>query len=167
LLAGAGPCTTCPNRTGFNPSLFPEVTKTDCCLDRDCFQRKVRAFVEVRVKEAPQGTVKISAVWSFPGNTKPEGVLTRDEYRDSKKGTCDHTVPAIVADGEQIGKMKWVCVSRDQECPVDGAGFRYTGETVEAKAERLKREAEARLEVKRRHAVFEAVREKARQDRVT
>lgn len=166
LLPEAGPCTTCPKRTGFNPSLFPEVDqKSDSCTDRECFQRKVSAFVEMRVKEAPPETVKISAVWSFPGNAKPEGVLTRDEYRESKKGGCDHTVSAIVVDGEQIGKMKWVCVSRAQECPIHGGSFRYTGENPEAKAERLKWEAEARLEVKRRHAVFEAIREKARQER--
>jgi ParB family transcriptional regulator, chromosome partitioning protein len=165
LLPEAGPCTTCPKRTGFNPMLFPEVKQKDQCTDRECFQPKLGAFVEIRVKEAPPGTVKISAVWSFPGHTKPEGVLTRDEYRESKKGGCDHTVPAIVTDGEQIGKMKWVCVSGEHECPVHGASYRYIGESPEAKAERLKREAEARLELKRRHAVFEAIREKARQDR--
>ncbi len=70
-----------------------------------------------------------------------------------------------MTDGEQIGRIKWVCVSREQECPVHGASYRYIGETPDVKAERLKREAEARLEVKRRHAVFEAVRERARQDR--
>ncbi len=92
-------------------------------------------------------------------------MLSGDEYRESKKGACDHTLPAIVADGEQIGKMKWVCVCREQECPVHGASFRYTGESSEAKAERLNREAEARLELKRRRAVFDAIRGKARQDR--
>ncbi|MGH7174395.1 MAG: ParB/RepB/Spo0J family partition protein [Gemmataceae bacterium] len=167
LLPEAGPCTTCPKRTGFNPSLFPEVSKTDACLDRDCFQRKLNAYVDIRVKEAPPGTVKISTSWSFACQTKQAGVLSRDEYRESKKGACDHTVLAIVADGEQIGKTKWVCVSREQECPVHGASYRYIGETPDAKAERLKREAEARLELKRRRAVFDAIREKARQDRVT
>jgi ParB family chromosome partitioning protein len=165
LLPEAGPCSTCPKRTGFNPMLFPEVKQKDQCTDRESFQRKLHAFVELKIKEAPPATVKISAVLSFPGNTKPEGVLTRDEYRESKKGGCNHTVPAIVADGEQIGRMKWVCASREQECPVHGASYGYIGESPDAKAERQKREAEARLEVKRRHAVFEAIREKARQDR--
>jgi ParB family transcriptional regulator, chromosome partitioning protein len=165
LVPEAGPCTTCPKRTGFNPSLFPEVKNKEACTDRNCFQHKLAAFVEIRVKEAPPETVKISTSWRFVGETKPEGVLSRDEYRESKKGACNHTVPAIVGDGEQIGKLKWVCVTSEQECPVHGASFLYTGESPEAKAERLKREAEARLEVKRRHAVFEAIREKARQDR--
>lgn len=166
LLPDAGPCATCPKRTGFNPSLFPEVNqKRDSRLDSECFQHKLAAYVEIRVNEAPPGTVKVSTSWSFSGQTKPEGVLSRSEYRDSKKGACDHTVSAIVADGEQIGKLKWVCVTSEQECSVHGASFRYTGESPEAKAERLKREAEARLELKRRRAVFDAIREKVRQDR--
>jgi ParB family transcriptional regulator, chromosome partitioning protein len=165
LVSEAGPCSTCPKRTGFNPLLFPEVKQGNACLDRECFQHKLAAYVEIKVKEAPPDAVKISTSWGFSGETKPEGVLSRDEYRESKKGACDHTVPAIVADGEQIGKMKWVCVSREQECPVHGASYRSIGENSEAKAERLRREAEARLELKRRRAVFDAIRQKARQDR--
>jgi ParB family chromosome partitioning protein len=166
LVPEAGSCTTCPKRTGFNPSLFPEVNqKSDSCLDRECFQDKLAAYVEIKVKEAPPDTMKISTSWRFAGETKSEGVLSRDEYRESKQGGCDHTVPAIVTDGEQIGRMKWVCVNREPECPVHGASYRYIGESPEAKAEWLKREAEARLELKRRRAVFDAIREKARQDR--
>lgn len=60
LLPEAGSCTTCPKRTGFNPSLFPEVKAKDTCTDRECFRRKLRAFVEIRVKEAPPETVRIS-----------------------------------------------------------------------------------------------------------
>jgi ParB family transcriptional regulator, chromosome partitioning protein len=165
LVPEAGPCSNCPKRTGFNPLLFPEVKQGNACLDREWFQHKLAAYVEIKVTEAPPDTVKISTSWRFSGETKPEGVLSRDEYRESKKGACEHTVPAIAADGEQIGKMKWVCVSNEQECPVHGASYRSIGESSEAKAERLKRKAEARLEVKRRHAVFEAIRGKARQDR--
>lgn len=165
LLPEAGPCTTCPKRTGFNPSLFPEVKRKDTCTDRECFEQKLSAFVEIKVKEAPPGTVKISTCWSFSGQTEPEGVLSRGHYRESRKGACDHTVQAIVADGDQTGKMKWVCVSDEQECPVHGSSYRYTGESPEAEAQRLKRETEARLELKRRRAAFDAIREKARQDR--
>jgi hypothetical protein len=164
LVPEAGPCSTCPKRTGFNPLLFPEVKQGNACLDRECFQHKLAAYVEIKVKEAPPDTVKISTSWRFSGDIKPQGVLSRDEYRESTKGACDHTVPAIVADGG-AGKMKWICVSREQECPVHGASFRYTGESPEAKAERLKREAEARLELRRRRAVFDAILQKARQDR--
>lgn len=164
LIPEAGPCTTCQKRTGFNPSLFPEVNqKSDSCLDGECFKRKLDALVEIKVKEAPPGTVKISTAWRFAGETKPEGVLSRDEYRESRRGACEYTASAIIADGENIGTAKWVC--REQNCPVHGVNHGYIGESPEAKAERLKREAEARREVKRRHVVFEVLREKARQDR--
>jgi hypothetical protein len=166
LVPEAGPCTTCPKRTRFNPSLFPEVNqKFDSCLDRECFQDKPAAYVEIKVKEAPRDTVKISTSRRFAGETKPEGVLTRDEYRESKKDGCDHTVPAIVPDVEQIGLMKWVCVTRGRECLVHGASHRYIGENPETNAGPLKREAEAWQELKRRRAVFDPIREKARQDR--
>jgi ParB family transcriptional regulator, chromosome partitioning protein len=52
LLPEAGPCTTCPKRTGFNPMLFPEVKQKDQCTDRECFQQKLHAFVELKIKEA-------------------------------------------------------------------------------------------------------------------
>ncbi|MGH9353744.1 MAG: hypothetical protein ACRD2G_16550, partial [Terriglobia bacterium] len=69
------------------------------------------------------------------------------------------------AHGENIGTTKWVCVSKGSNCPVHGASSQYVGESPQAKAARLKREAEARFELKRRRAIFEAIREKARKAR--
>ncbi|HEV2418025.1 MAG TPA: hypothetical protein VGX94_09480 [Terriglobia bacterium] len=149
----------------FNPSLFPEVKKHDSCLDRGCFQKKLSAFVQIKLAEAPAGSVKIRTSWQFGGKESPKDVLTRDQYHESRKGACEHTVQAIVAQGENIGAAQWVCVSKDGKCPVHGVSSQYVGESPQAKAARLKREAEARLELKRRRAVFEAIREKARKAR--
>lgn len=165
LLPEAGACTACPKRTGFNPSLFPEVKKHDSCLDRECFQKKLNAFVQIKLAEAPAGSVKIRTPWQFGGKEAPKDVLTRDQYHESRKGACEHTVQAIVAQGENIGAAQWVCVSKDGKCPVHGVSSQYVGESPQAKAARLKREAEARLELKRRRATFEAIREKARKAR--
>ena len=161
LLSEAGACTSCPKRTGFNPSLFPEVKKHDSCLDRECFQKKLNAFVQIKFAEAPAGTVKVATSWHFGGKEVPKDVLTRDQYHESKKGACEHSVQAVVTDGENIGADQWVCVSKDGDCPVHGVSSQYVGENPQAKAARLKREAEARLELKRRRAIFEAIREKA------
>lgn len=165
LLPDAGACTACPKRTGFNPSLFPELKKHDSCLDRECFHKKINAFVQIKLAEAPAGSVKIATSWQFSGREGAKGVLTRDQYHESKKGACEHTVQAIVTDGENIGATRWVCVSKDGNCPVHGVSSQYGGESPEAKASRLKREAEVRLELKRRRAIFEAIREKARKGR--
>lgn len=165
LLPEAGACTACPKRTGFNPSLFPEVKKHDSCLDHQCFQKKLNAFVQIKFAEAPAGSVKIATSWQFGGKEVPKDVLTRDQYHESKKGACEHTVQAVVTDGENIGSTQWVCVSKDGNCPVHGVRSQYAGESPQAKTARLKREAEARLELKRRRAIFEAIREKTRKGR--
>ncbi|HEX5483315.1 MAG TPA: hypothetical protein VFZ08_11890 [Terriglobia bacterium] len=123
------------------------------------------AFVQIKFAEAPAGSVEIATSWHFGSKERPEGVLTRDEYHESRKGAGEHTVQAIVAHGENIGATKWVCVSKGNNCPVHGTSTQYAGESPQAKAARLKREAEARLELKRRRAIFEAIREKARKGR--
>ncbi|HEV2498316.1 MAG TPA: hypothetical protein VGY31_01900 [Terriglobia bacterium] len=109
--------------------------------------------------------MKIATSWQFGGKEGPKDVLTRDQYHESKKGVCEHTVQGIVAQGENIGATRWVCVSKDGQCPVHGVSSQYVGESPQAKVARLKREAEARLALKRRRAIFEAIRENARKGR--
>ena len=36
----------CPKRTGFAPTLFPDVREKDTCTDGVCYQRKVNALVQ-------------------------------------------------------------------------------------------------------------------------
>src|SRR5205823_13554017 len=50
LLPAAGSCAACPKQTGNNPLLFPEVRQKSICTDRACYQAKVQAFVQIRVK---------------------------------------------------------------------------------------------------------------------
>lgn len=52
LVAGAGPCTVCPRRTGNAPDLFQDVSNGDTCTDPGCFKSKREAFVARRLKEA-------------------------------------------------------------------------------------------------------------------
>lgn len=40
LLAEAGPCTTCPKRSGNNPDLFGDIKDADVCTDTQCFDNK-------------------------------------------------------------------------------------------------------------------------------
>lgn len=48
LVAKAGPCTTCPKRTGNAPELFPDVKSGDVCTDPACFKLKRIATVDVK-----------------------------------------------------------------------------------------------------------------------
>ncbi|NIR31688.1 MAG: ParB/RepB/Spo0J family partition protein [Gammaproteobacteria bacterium] len=43
LVDKAGPCTTCPKRTGCQPELFDDVDSDDLCTDSACYQAKVEA----------------------------------------------------------------------------------------------------------------------------
>jgi ParB/RepB/Spo0J family partition protein len=51
LVTKAGPCTTCPKRTGNAPELFADVKSGDMCTDPPCFSAKRSAHMD-RVKEA-------------------------------------------------------------------------------------------------------------------
>lgn len=51
-LAGAGPCGTCPKRTGNQPELFGDVKSADICTDPVCFQAKTRAHGSRQLQKA-------------------------------------------------------------------------------------------------------------------
>jgi ParB/RepB/Spo0J family partition protein len=50
LLPAAGPCTTCPKRTGNQRELFSDVKSPDVCSDPTCHAAKVTAAAEVKLK---------------------------------------------------------------------------------------------------------------------
>jgi hypothetical protein len=50
LWAAAGPCTTCPKRTGNTPSLFGELGVDDSCTDRKCWEQKVEKHIARTIK---------------------------------------------------------------------------------------------------------------------
>jgi len=57
LVPEAGPCTTCPKRTGANPGLFSDVGNADVCTDPTCFASKKDAS-RARVRQAALDTGK-------------------------------------------------------------------------------------------------------------
>jgi ParB/RepB/Spo0J family partition protein len=52
LLPAAGPCGSCPKRTGNQPQLFKDVEGEDVCTDPTCFERKRVAWVAQRLAAA-------------------------------------------------------------------------------------------------------------------
>jgi ParB family transcriptional regulator, chromosome partitioning protein len=56
LLPAAGPCTTCPKRTGAQPELFADVKSADVCTDPTCFAEKKKAeFARIRTTAKEKG----------------------------------------------------------------------------------------------------------------
>lgn len=123
LVPEAGPCSTCPKRTGAHTVLFDDFAHDDRCLDASCFQAKVNAHI-AREKENTVGLVQITR--AYYSNTKGEKVLTRSEYTviepkaeqgETLKQQCSKATPAIVVEGPgQRGELVQVCT--DPECEV-------------------------------------------------
>lgn len=51
LVPEAGPCSTCPRRTGNAPHLFGDVNRADVCTDPVCYGKKVEAHWELKSSE--------------------------------------------------------------------------------------------------------------------
>jgi ParB/RepB/Spo0J family partition protein len=55
LVARAGPCTTCPNRTGNQRELFGDIKSADVCTDPTCFKAKREAW-QARARAEAEAT---------------------------------------------------------------------------------------------------------------
>lgn len=90
LVLDAGPCSTCPKRSGNATELFPDLAKKDVCTDRGCFTLKHAAHREREVaKAAAKGETLLKlGDWSSRG----EGYLKRgqDWTDDVKPKSCPH-----------------------------------------------------------------------------
>lgn len=52
LVAAAGPCTTCPKRSGNNPDLFGDIEDADVCTDPACFNLKKATYLKLQEVQA-------------------------------------------------------------------------------------------------------------------
>jgi ParB family chromosome partitioning protein len=68
LVAIAGNCVDCPNRTGHNRLLFSDLGKQDACTNPSCYRAKVDAYVALSVTANPK-LVQISTAYG----QQPEG----------------------------------------------------------------------------------------------
>jgi len=127
LVAIAGSCVDCPNRTGHNKLLFADLGKQDACTNPSCYQAKVEAHVAATVAAKPK-LVQISTLQGQQREGSP--VLPRNKYvaiREDKPEdkaraqwpeykTCKFVTEAIVTEGHGQGTIQKVCTNAD--CPV-------------------------------------------------
>jgi ParB/RepB/Spo0J family partition protein len=137
LLPQAGPCTTCPKRTGASAELWPEVEDEATCTDPDCYARKLVAYVDPeaeRLEEEGEEFVRVSVeLWSTPTGANLErqqergrvgpavtaGTLSRHDYQEVEgPDACEHTIVGLVVDGGEPGERIHVC--RADDCDVHG-----------------------------------------------
>lgn len=112
-------CVACPNRSGFNQTLFADVQERDTCLHPLCYQAKCQTFVQLRQTEIATKR-KTPAVLISPFYERQEegsDVLRRDEYQllARKADRCAKAEPAVVVNGKDIGQEQWIC--RNDTCP--------------------------------------------------
>jgi ParB/RepB/Spo0J family partition protein len=132
LLPIAGACVDCPKRSGANAALFADITTADdVCLDSACFGEKQEAQQKRQVEAAKTSgkqLLKISAATDYaPLEEKAVQVVkgatevTRKKVKQgqwvpAKEGECNATIEALVVDGVDKGKLRFVCP--DQQCKV-------------------------------------------------
>jgi ParB family chromosome partitioning protein len=68
----------CPRRSGYNTSLFSDVTGGDQCLDGTCYHIKLNEHVRREVLARPE-LVQIETAFRHPKERQPEA-LSRNEY---------------------------------------------------------------------------------------
>ncbi|HKQ05652.1 MAG TPA: ParB/RepB/Spo0J family partition protein [Blastocatellia bacterium] len=110
-------CVECPQRTGFNQTLFHDIKNTDTCLNPLCFQAKIQTLVQVRMAEVETKSGKPAAYISpyySPNRTKDS--IGKSDYHqiDKKVDRCGYAEQAVYAEGDEVGRVTWIC--RERTC---------------------------------------------------
>ena len=124
LNPAAGACTTCPRRSGYNTSLFLDVTEGDQCLDGKCFQTKISEHINRQIAARPD-LIQIENAWRSAKEQRP-GAVQRGHFREIETvienpdaepvSPCAAAQTAIIVYGKRIGTTTTVCT--DSSCPV-------------------------------------------------
>lgn len=141
LYPAAGACAMCPKQTGAQPGLFADVESGTTCIDRECFEEKMKRFI-ARAKKDEPGTIDIASDFT----ARREGILGPMEYRELLKSAerCEDTKSAVVVVGDNRGARLQVCVNK--RCGVHrGGGLVDTSEEKAAKKKAAKKQKVAAL----------------------
>ncbi len=123
LNPAAGACITCPRRSGFNTSLFSDVTNGDHCLDGNCYQIKMNNYIDREIAARPE-LVQIENGYRSPKEKRP-GAVQRGHFREIEHtdnpdaepvAPCEAAKTAIIVYGKRVGSTFTVCT--DNTCPV-------------------------------------------------
>jgi len=169
LLKAAGPCGTCPKRTGNQPELFNDVRGKDVCTDPACFQLK-RAAWTTRQLEAAKASGQTIIDGAAAKKIAPWGahhlqgyVRPTDRCDDDRKNRTFHQlvgtkVPSallVVPDSgeviEVIERKALAPILKDRGVGTTGA---RAGDSDKARRARAKKESAFRARL------FEAIRAK-------
>jgi len=115
LITSAGPCTTCPKRSGNQPELFGDVDRPDVCTDPTCYRDKAEAAWERAEErhrskglEVIQDTKETKALFPYGGSH----LVSRD-YLDAE-AIC-HQDPKLRTYKRLLGRKAETILVRDGE----------------------------------------------------
>lgn len=174
LVPAAGPCSTCPKRTGNQPELFGDVTNAHVCTDPACFKQKIAAHAERAIAAAAETGQKVLAgaeakkVAKYGIETHHlEGYVRLDakDYQGSGSGKVrtfrqalgKDYVPTLLQDPD-TGKLIEVAPNKDVD-KAHGDGHRTSNDRAGARiaADRRAAERKHRQQIAYRCALFKAL----------
>ena len=157
LLPAAGPCSTCPKRSGSNPLLFADsIKRADVCTDPECFKLKQDALVQLSLSELQatgEKPVKVSDSYAYYGHKPLPGVLYRPDYHEATAGDCPTTTAAVVVEGKRAGTKLYICTN--PKCKTHAA--HSLGLSPQEKAERKSQRQTLRIQQEYRRRLLEEI----------
>jgi ParB/RepB/Spo0J family partition protein len=173
LLPNAGPCTTCPKRTGANPDLFDDVGRADVCTDPTCFADKKAAHGErLRIAAVESGKKVITGKqakqikpdrWSEPkGYLKPDDSPWWLASQDSLKTVLGKALPeTVLLEDPHSGEMIELIPEDKTRDALKSAGHKLSRALSPSAANDRAQEAKAKAERVYRRAVLRAIHDTA------
>lgn len=141
LVASAGSCAVCPKRTGNNTELFDDVRAKDTCTDAKCFHEKIKAFIVRKTEQLREKNGDVVLIAEDYGKVSKD-VLRPHDYEVKEKGDKG-VVPAVVVNGVDIGKTKYVKVTK-KETPTAREASESDSNVAAIEKQQLKRQMGAR-----------------------
>jgi ParB/RepB/Spo0J family partition protein len=169
LIPAAGPCGTCPKRTGSQPELFKDVQGADVCTDPACFAAKRVAWTAQQLAVAKEAgrtiiegkaakTVAPYGVHHLEGYVRPTDRCSDDDRRRTYQELLGKSAEPAVLVAPETGELVEV-LDKKSIAPMlkeRGIGQRpKTSDTEREKRAKLKKESAFRWKL------FEAVRGKS------
>jgi len=126
LVPSIGACTLCPKRSSCSAGVFGlqdlepgEVGKRDQCLDGACWNAKVLAFRDNKLKsvleEKPRIRLLVPQGGGVTGNEKArfKGLVESWDWRPAKKNTPG-AVEGFILFGDEVGKVVWAKIDGEE-----------------------------------------------------
>lgn len=174
-LAGVGPCTTCPRRTGAQPELFADVGSPDLCTDPKCYERKREAHWHALVAGAKEGgygvATKAESEKIFPNeySTYPQGgyvELGKACYDDPEgrdwKTLMGKSCPPVTVAKDPCGGIHELVSEKAAREALRKDGHDWADESGDSSEDKAKAKAERALTLKTNALILDRVIEAAK-----